>query len=160
MQGSPHRCRVCREVLTDDYLEHYPFPEVPCPCCGSLVPVSDPLQHGQFSRDKRKEERCEASLKVTYRSFNRFMVDYTRNVSRGGMFVRTASFYPPGTKLDLLLHVPGLAEPIRIMGRVAHAGGLSAGGEDAGIGIEFIDIDEKSRDLLVKRLAEMTHAAG
>lgn len=56
-----------------------------------------------------------------------------------------------GSRVDLLLHVMSLDEPIRIMGRVIR-NSFSDKGEDAGIGIEFIDIDEKSREILIQKL--------
>ena len=56
-----------------------------------------------------------------------------------------------GSKLDLLLHVPSFDEPIRIVGRVIR-NSFSAENEDVGIGIEFIDIDEKSREILIQKL--------
>jgi len=51
----------------------------------------------------------------------------------------------------LLLHAPDLDEPIKITGRIIH-NSSSDEGEDGGIGVEFIDIDEKSREMLIKNL--------
>ena len=67
------------------------------------------------------------------------------------MFIKTKASYEIGSRLDLLLHAAGLDEPIKIMGRVIH-NSFSAEGEEAGIGIEFIDIDEKSREKLIQKL--------
>jgi len=149
-QQKQHQCDLCKEILSDDYIAQYPFPELPCPCCGSLIELSSSLKEEFTSHDKRREERCDASLKVTYRNFKRFKLEYTKNVSRGGMFIKTKSAYEIGSWLDLLLYVPGLDEPIRITGRVRHNSFFPGKDEDDGIGIEFIGIDEKSREALIQ----------
>ena len=146
-----HQCPFCREMLADDYIEQNPFSEIQCPSCGSLIEISLDLKEEVLLQNMRKEERCDISLKVTYNSFNRFIIDYTNNVSKGGMFIKTKASHEIGSRLDLLLLVPGLDEPIKIMGRVIH-NSFSGKDEDAGIGIEFIDIDEESREILIKSL--------
>jgi len=102
-------------------------------------------------QNSKGEERCGMSLNVTYKSFNRFIIDYTRNVRKRRMFIKTKAYYEKGSRLDVLLNVPGLGEPVRILGRVVQ-NSLSGKGGDAGIGIEFVDIDEKSRERLIKSL--------
>ena len=145
------QCPFCREIPADDYVEQNPFPEIQCPSCGSLMEISLDIEEEIALQNMRNEERNDISLKVTYKSFNRFILDYTNNVSEGNMFIKTKASYEIGARVDLLLHVVGLDMPIRIMGRVIH-NGFSDIGEDDGIGIEFIDIDEKSRELLIQKL--------
>ena len=146
-----HQCPLCREVLADDHFEQYPFPEIQCPCCGSFIEISSVMEEEIALQKMRERESRNISLKVTYKSFKRFIIDYTNNVSKGRMFIKTKSYYEIGSRLNLLLHVPGLDVPIRIMGRVL-SNSFSAEGEGAGIGIEFVDIDEKSREILIKSL--------
>ena len=147
-----HQCPFCKKIIADDYIEQNPFPELPCPVCGSLVEISSDIEEEIAPKEIRKEERCNFPLKVTYKSFNRFVMEYTKNVSKGGMFIKTKTFYEIGSRLDVLLHVPRLDEPIRITGRVIHNGVFPGKDEDTGIGIEFIDIDEKSREQLINTL--------
>jgi len=146
-----HQCALCKEILTDDYIEQNPFPEIQCPSCGSLMEISSDMEEEIAPQNMREDERCHKSLKVTYKSFKRFIVDYTNNVSTGTMFIKTRASYEIGSGLDLLLHVPGLDEPIRIRGRVT-GNSFSDSSEDAGVGIEFLDIDEKSREILIRSL--------
>ena len=61
-----HQCQLCMEILADDYIEQYPFPEIPCPVCGSLIEVFSYIEERIASRPIRKEERCDISLKATY----------------------------------------------------------------------------------------------
>lgn len=145
-----HQCPLCREILADDYIEQNPFSEIQCPSCGSLVEISLDIEEESAPQNIREEEMCDRSLKVTYRSFDRFITDYTNNVSKGSMFIETNVSYEIGSRLDLLLHVPDLDVPVRIMGRVINKSFSGSG--DAGIGIEFVDIDKKSREILMESL--------
>lgn len=106
--------------------------------------------------NRRRDKRYAVALKVSYQSYKRFMVDYTANVSRGGMFIRTRSAYEPGQTLFLSFHVPGLSEPVRIRGRVAHHA-FRTDRDEGGIGVEFIDIDEASREMLIAYAQEQAH---
>lgn len=147
--GGLLHCPHCRESIPSDYLDQFPFPEAPCPCCGSLVQRPSVQGDDDPPDNRRQDERFSVALKVTYPNLKRFMVDFTKNVSRGGMFIRTKSPYDPGQQIDLSLHVPGLEGPVRIVARVVHNKLATEGDEDSGIGVEFIEIDEKSREMLI-----------
>jgi len=146
-----HRCSLCKEILADDYIEQNPFPAIQCPCCGSLMELSLDTHEEIAPQNLSREEKCGMPLRVTYTSFKRFVIDYANNVSKGNMFIKTKTSYEMGSRVDLLLHVASFDEPIRIMGRVIRSS-FSAKVEDAGIGIEFIDIDKKSREILIQKL--------
>jgi len=145
-----HQCPFCKEILSDDYIEQNPYSQIQCPACGSLIEISSDEEESA-PQNIGEEERCDISLRVTYKSFDRFIIDYTNNVSKGGMFIKTKLSCETGSRLDLLLHVPDLDGPIRIMGRVIH-NSFSGKDEDPGIGVQFVDIDEKSREILMKGL--------
>jgi hypothetical protein len=51
--------------------------------------------------------------------------------------------------VDLFLHVPGLPDPVHIIGEVIRVNIKTGTDEDAGVGVKFIDIDEKSRQILI-----------
>ena len=146
-----HQCPLCKGILADNHIEQNPFPAIQCPCCGSVMELSLDTEEEIAPQNLRWEERCDIPLRVTYKSFKRFIIDYTNNVSKGNIFIKTKTSYEIGSRVDLLLHVTSFDEPIRIMGRVIR-NSVSAKGEDAGIGIEFIDIDEKSREMLIQKL--------
>lgn len=147
-----HQCPHCKEILVDAYIEQNPFPEIPCPFCSSLIEVSSIVKVEIPSENERADKRCDASLEVTYPSFDKFITEYTINVSKGGMFVNTKKHHETGSNIDLFLHVPGLEESIKIIGEVTHTNFINVKDEDAGIGIKFIDIVEKSRLLLINFL--------
>lgn len=60
--------------------------------------------------DNRAFPRAEIELRVEYAKPELLASDYTRNVSRGGIFVRTPYPLPVGTQFLLRLRVPGELE--------------------------------------------------
>jgi type IV pilus assembly protein PilZ len=68
--------------------------------------------------DRRQELRAPIELKVEYKRLNTFFADYTRNISRGGTFIRTTRPLPIGTEFMFKLFVPALGEPLRVQGEV------------------------------------------
>jgi uncharacterized protein (TIGR02266 family) len=66
--------------------------------------------------EKRGDGRAPIELKVEYKRQNAFFADYTRNISRGGTFIRTTRPLPIGTEFVFKLFVPKLDEPLRLIG--------------------------------------------
>lgn len=143
------QCPSCKEILLDAYIEQNPFPEIPCSSCGTLISITSIQDVEIEAINERTDPRCDASLKVTYQSVNDFIIEYTKNVSRGGMFINTKRLHEIGSHVNVGLHVPGLAEPVKLTAEVVHIKFLNVRDEDAGIGVKFIDIDEHSRQALI-----------
>src|SRR5437762_10762862 len=89
--------------------------------------------------DRRGQDRAAIELKVEYKRLNTFFADYTRNISKGGTFIRTDRPLDLGTEFVFALRIRGLDEPLRLRGRVQWAVQTSAATEDspAGMGIAF-----------------------
>ncbi len=107
--------------------------------------------------ERRGEHRAPIELKVSYKRVNSFFADYTKNISRGGTFIATERPLDMGTEFIFALGVPGLAEPLRLNGRVI----WTTEPEDAtkanpsGMGIEFQYADAAERratESIVERL--------
>jgi type IV pilus assembly protein PilZ len=45
----------------------------------------------QKSSDGRQHARAPIELKVDYKKMNSFFADYTKNISKGGTFIKTPS---------------------------------------------------------------------
>ncbi|HET9599508.1 MAG TPA: TIGR02266 family protein [Anaeromyxobacteraceae bacterium] len=102
--------------------------------------------------EHRQHARAPIALEVRYRRLNAFFADYTRNVSRGGTFIRTSRPLPPATRFVFKLIVPGRAEPLELAGEVVR---VVPAGENAGMGIRFVWDDEQRRaelEAVVERL--------
>ena len=89
------------------------------------------------SPERRVEPRRPIELKVEYKRLNTFFADYTKNISRGGTFIKTGRPLPVGTEFLFKLFVPGRAEPLTIHGEVQRIVD-EAPGEDQGMAIKFV----------------------
>ena len=143
-------CPQCREIIPASYAEENPFPEFPCPSCGALIDISSLKNDELTAKDERTDGRFNASLKVSYNSYNEFITEYSKNVSRGGIFINTKRHHKISEIVDLSLVVPGLDHALKITGEVMHIKIHNVPDEDAGIGIKFIDIDSESRKALIE----------
>ena len=97
---------------------------------------------------------------------NAFFADYTKNISKGGTFIKTARPLPIGTRFLFALSVPALSEPVQITGEVQWiAKGDSTGPADAdnepGMGIRFVFTADEER-IRFERLVQglMEHSLG
>jgi type IV pilus assembly protein PilZ len=95
--------------------------------------------------DRRSEPRVPIELKVEYKKLNTFFADYTKNICKGGTFIRTKKPLDVGTVFVFRLTVPKLKEAIAIRGEVKwvkREGEPSPPGVDEahepGMGIRFI----------------------
>jgi uncharacterized protein (TIGR02266 family) len=87
----------------------------------------------------REHERVPYAVQVEFRTASSFLVAYSVNLSRGGMFLETDAEVPLGVLLNLELLVPG-AGTISLLGMVAWRRGPELNDGPAGVGIEFQDV--------------------
>jgi type IV pilus assembly protein PilZ len=106
----------------------------------------------------RTAARAPIKLRVDYERMNSFFADYTKNISKGGTFIKTARPLPIGTPFAFSLSVPALSEPVQLKGEVTWVmtpDVAARNGEDAGMGIRFIFEEESARvefETLVERM--------
>lgn len=99
-------------------------------------------------QQRRDGEREAIELRVEYRRMNMFFADYTKNISKGGTFIRTKKPLPIGTQFVFSLVVPSFSEPLCLTGKVI----WSVLPEDAstanpaGMGIEFQYDNDQQRE--------------
>ena len=80
---------------------------------------------------EREFDRIPYSVQVEFRTASSFLVAYSVNLSRGGMFIETDSEVPTGVLLTLDLHVPG-AGLLHLIGMVAWRRGIDSPDGPAG----------------------------
>lgn len=107
--------------------------------------------------DKRNQPRAPIELKVEYRRLNTFFADYTKNISRGGTFIKTPKPLGIGTHFLFKLSIPTLDEPIVLTGQVQWIirPEDAKPGEQPGMGIKFKYSSQQEQDgveQLVERL--------
>jgi hypothetical protein len=106
---------------------------------------------GDDQEDRRQHQRAPVDLKVSlnFPSVQQFLSAYADDVSVSGMFIRTA--HQPGELVTLRFEageeriVQGKARVVRV--------------EAAGMGVEFVELDETSRRL-IEMIVRIKLAAG
>lgn len=105
--------------------------------------------------NRRSETRFPMTVRVRYPRRNAFFHEYTRNISRGGMFVCTAEPRDIGERFYFELEVPGEEKIFRLLGEVRwrmtpqEVAAYQEPGEqpEAGMGIAFLfNNTEQQRD--------------
>src|SRR5262245_64738923 len=97
--------------------------------------------------DRRGADRAAIELKVEYKRLNTFFADYTRNISKGGTFIRTDRPLDVGTEFVFALTIRGLEEPLRLKGRVKWIVTPADATTEApaGVGLELQRVGEAER---------------
>src|ERR1043165_2556628 len=112
--------------------------------------------------DRREYPRAPIELKVEYKKLNTFFADYTKNICKGGTFIRTVKPLDIGTVFVFKLSVPTLPEAIELRGEVKW---VKREGEpsppdvpedhEAGMGIRFIYDTPQERAALEGAVGKM-----
>jgi len=110
--------------------------------------------------DLRSSYRAPLRLRVDYERMNSFFADYTKNLSKGGSFIKTPRPLPLGTRCQFAFTVPALSDPLQLEGEVTRVVTLEearARNEDPGMGVKFVFRDaaaQREFEELVERMME------
>jgi uncharacterized protein (TIGR02266 family) len=116
-----------------------------------------------MTQDTRKDKRAKiVSLNVRYKSatVDEFIENHSHDVSKGGIFIKTPTPFPPGTLIKFEIRIAGDKAVIAGVGRVVwkREAGSAAAERPAGMGVKFIKIDESSRQVIDRVVAEKSDA--
>lgn len=96
--------------------------------------------------EQRGAVRIPARLRVRYRSRAAFEQGLTRDISNGGVFLRTEEPYPPGTALDLVFVRPLDGRELLVPAEVVRDPVILDGtGPGIGMGLRFRSMDLRER---------------
>ncbi len=109
--------------------------------------IEKALDATDAAEDRRRWERTELVVRVDYKTVDELFSEFARNINEGGLFVETDTPPKPGSSVALQFQIPGSDEPIQVMGRVVRVTDGTTQ-EGPGMGIEFEDLDEQSRNLI------------
>ena len=117
-----------------------------------------------MTQDTRKDRRVKiVSLNVRYKSatVDEFIENHAHDVSRGGIYIKTGSPFPPGTLLKFEIRLASDQAVITGVGRVVWKRDTTQGtGErPSGMGVKFIKIDDPSKTV-IDRLVNSRSDAG
>jgi len=88
---------------------------------------------------EREYDRMPYRVQIEFRTASSFLVAYSVNLSRGGLFLETEHDVPTGSQIGLELQIPKI-EPIDLVGVVAWRRPPESPDGPAGLGIEFQDV--------------------
>lgn len=115
--------------------------------------------------EKRELNRAAITLRVDYKRINTFFADYTKNISKGGTFIRTTKPLDVGTDFVFVLSFPGKENQLKLKGEVMwvtlEADANEKTDKPPGMGIRFLfnsDDERQAVDDFVERL--MAQALG
>lgn len=113
-------------------------------------------------RDRREYPRAPIELKVEYKKLNTFFADYTKNICRGGTFIKTKKPLDVGTEFMFKLLVPKLERPLELHGEVkwvVREGEPPPPGVDPdhepGMGIRFIYNEDTERSAIEQTVEKL-----
>lgn len=97
--------------------------------------------------ERRRDVRNAIELNVEYKRINTFFSDYTRNISKGGTFIRTSRPLQLGTQFVFALRIPRLDVPLRLKGLVKWVVSPeeASAEQPVGMGIEFQYASDEER---------------
>jgi type IV pilus assembly protein PilZ len=112
--------------------------------------------------DRREHPRAPIELKVEYKRLNTFFADYTKNICKGGTFIRTRKPLDVGTEFLFKLSVPNLIEPLALRGQVkwvVREGEPPPAGvepdHEPGMGIRFIYENDDQREAVERTVEKL-----
>ncbi len=116
------------------------------------------MSESDDSDDRRKHARTPLSILVQFRfnSFEDFLAEYTVNLSPGGIFIKTDAPAEEGSIIYLQFSLKDGSRLIEGMGRVVRVNPVGVQNRVPGMGIEFLNFDEESMQLIEEILAART----
>ena len=113
--------------------------------------------------DGRQHLRAPIELKVEYKKMNTFFSDYTKNISKGGTFIKTDRPLKVGTEFVFKLFVPAQEDPFTLRGQVAwvntEAESQRPEVAEHGMGIKFLYTDDAQKQKFEDLVEDMMKSA-
>ena len=104
--------------------------------------------------ERRRHQRIDARVPVTFANSDDFVKAYTENISKGGIYFETTQRLSPNGRLELSLAPPGSLREIKVIGRVTR---MTTRHEEVepgkkvriyGYGVRFEDLPSADRKVL------------
>lgn len=112
--------------------------------------------------EERTTRRLPIRVEVEYGTMEDFLLDYTANVSLGGIFIQTDRALEVGTRFRLRLQIPFRKRPLETLGEVRWTQ-EGSGYEEAGMGVRFDALsgaDRRAVERMMRAWEEAQEAQG
>jgi type IV pilus assembly protein PilZ len=119
----------------------------------------DDLSEGGIER--RRYERFDTSIAVDYASGDTFLFSYIQNISEMGIFIRSDTPLPVGTKLELRF-TPDGQTPLELAGEVTWINPYRPFGDNLnpGMGVRFRELSADLREKIVELVRTVAYLRG
>jgi uncharacterized protein (TIGR02266 family) len=111
--------------------------------------------------ERREETRANVEVEVNFRTAQEFLAAYSKNISGGGILIRSQQPQPLNQGVTLRFTLPGVAHQFEISGVVVWSnpvGGRSS--FPAGMGVKFVDLGAKDGALIAGFVAKASASVG
>lgn len=102
--------------------------------------------------EKRQHPRIDAKIKVSFKTMGDFIEEYTKNISKGGIFLKTDKLLDPNAQIELQLMFPDSKREHKIIGRVKRLVVMSDPDSEEkqiyGVGIHFVKLENYTLDAI------------
>ncbi|MCP4602280.1 MAG: response regulator [Proteobacteria bacterium] len=100
----------------------------------------------QNSKDRRTSTRAKAGFRVRFATFDQLVLAYTKNISNGGMFIKTERLLPVNAVVRLVFSLPGDGGDVSCIARVVRtiAPDEERPHRKHGLAVEFLEVSSKS----------------
>ena len=100
-------------------------------------------------QERREQPRGEVEVEVQYRTVQEFLAAYARNISGGGIFIRSQRVLSLNQPVRLRFTLPGVSRRFETGGIVVWSNpSPSRSSLPSGMGIKFMDLDSTSRGVI------------
>jgi len=107
-------------------------------------------------RERRKHARYPDVLEVAFDDMEEFVKQYTENISRGGLYLRSDSPLEVGHVFKARLVVPDVLKTVTFQGEVVHVARQEEEGETTyGLGIKFREMSAEDTALLARHVERL-----
>ncbi len=110
--------------------------------------------------DERGSVRVPTRLRIYFSTVNELGRCLMTNLSRGGLFVATATPCEIGTRIQLRIEIAEIGETVEVLREVISVGGgASLRDEESGMGVLFRDLDDAQRKAIDDLYEDMMQRA-
>ena len=97
-----------------------------------------------IDENQRRHERASINLEVQYRTTGSFLVSYSVNLSKGGLFLETSNLLPVGSRLSVRFVIPGAELAVETQAQVMWVRpSVTDEGLPIGMGVRFEHLEDR-----------------
>ena len=105
--------------------------------------------------DARSEPRVPKKLSLAYKDKASFLKAYSKNISNGGLFIKTSKPLPKGESVSLRIQLPDLKDPLNIDCLVVWNN--NKGDKPLGMGLQFGNMSNSDKKTLQSYLKSLNN---